>query len=41
MGVLSACRERDLSGYDFFNVTKDGFLPVQLASEARLSDVGF
>jgi hypothetical protein len=35
--------ERDLSGYDFLNITKDGFVPMSLqpASEAWLDDVGF
>jgi hypothetical protein len=35
--------ERDLSGYDFLNVIKDGFVPMSLqpASEAWLDDVGF
>ena len=34
---------KDLSGYDFLSVTKDGFVPVsvQPASEARLGDVIF
>jgi hypothetical protein len=33
----------DLTGYDFFNVTKDGFMlmSVQVASEAWLGDVVF
>jgi hypothetical protein len=34
---------RDILGYDFLSVSKDGFVPVsiQLASEVRLGDVGF
>jgi hypothetical protein len=34
---------RDLSGYDFLSVSKDGFLPVsvQPTSEAQLGDVVF
>jgi hypothetical protein len=34
---------KDLIGYDFLSITKDGFVPVsvQLASEARLGNVSF
>jgi hypothetical protein len=34
---------RDLTGYDFFSVSKDGFVPVSVkpASKARLGDVVF
>jgi hypothetical protein len=34
---------KDLSGYDFLSITKDGFVPmsVQPASDAQLSNVVF
>jgi hypothetical protein len=34
---------KDILGYDFLNVTKDGFVPmtVQLASKACLGDIVF
>jgi hypothetical protein len=42
-GSAQCLSGKDLSGYDFLSVTKDGFVPVsvQPASEARLGDVIF
>jgi hypothetical protein len=42
-GSAKCLSEKDLIGYDFLRVTKEGFVPmsVQPASEARLGDVIF
>jgi hypothetical protein len=42
-GGAQCLSRRDLIGYDFLSVSKEGFVPVsvKLASEARLSNVVF
>jgi hypothetical protein len=42
-GSTQCLSGKDLSGYDFLSVTKDGFVPVfvQPAFKARLEDIGF
>jgi hypothetical protein len=43
MGAPNACREKDLTGYDFHSVSKEGFVPVSIkpASEAQLGNIVF
>jgi hypothetical protein len=42
-GSTQCLSGKDLTGYDFLNVSKEGFVPVsvKLASEARLGNVVF
>jgi hypothetical protein len=42
-GSAQCLSGKDFTGYDFLNVTKEGFIPVsvQPASKARLGDVIF
>jgi hypothetical protein len=42
-GSAQCLSGKDLTGYDFLSITKEGFIPmsVQPASKARLGDVMF
>jgi hypothetical protein len=42
-GSAQCLSGKDLTGYDFLSVSKEGFMPVfvKLASEARLGNVVF
>jgi hypothetical protein len=42
-GSVQCLTRRDLTGYDFLSVSKDGFVPVSVkpTSEAQLDDVVF
>jgi hypothetical protein len=43
MGAPQCLSRRDISGFDFLSITKDGFVLVSIhpTSEAQIGDIGF